>query len=163
MNSAAYRFLTLIAVLSLLSIGTLQAQTAVTGGIEGNVTDPSGATIAGATVEATDVPDAVTRDTVTNSDGAYRFPSLIPGTYSVTIKKAGFATFIREATRIDAGILYPVDAKLPVGTATSKVQASGEAPLLQTDSAEINEELHATEINALPTFGNKITRLVLLA
>ena len=163
MNSAAYRFLTLIAVLSLLSIGTLQAQTAVTGGIEGNVTDPSGAAVAGATVEATDVPDAVTRDTVTNSDGAYRFPSLIPGTYSVTIKKAGFATFTREAMRIDAGIMYRVDAKLPVGGATAKVEVTGEAPLLQTDSAEVNETIHSSEISSLPIFGNNITRLTVLA
>src|SRR5713226_2949769 len=162
MNSA-YRLLTLIAVLSLVGIGVLYGQTAVTGGIEGNVTDPSGAAIAGATVEATDVPDAVTRDTVTNSDGAYRFPSLIPGTYSVTIKKAGFATFTREATRIDAGILYRVDAQLPVGTATAKVEVTGEAPLLQTDSAEVNETIHSSEISSLPIFGNNITRLTVLA
>ena len=163
MNSAAYRFLTLIAVLSLVGIGVLHAQTAVTGGIEGNVTDSSGAAIAGATVEATDVPDAVTRDTVTNNDGAYRFPSLIPGTYSITIKKAGFATFTRGATRIDAGILYRVDAQLPVGTATSKVEVTGEAPLLQMDSAEVNEIIHSSEISSLPLFGNNITRLSLLA
>ena len=163
MNSAKYRFLTLVAILSPLGIGTLYGQTAVTGGIEGNVTDASGAAVAGATVEAIDVPDSVTRDTVTNNDGAYRFPSLIPGTYSVTIKKAGFATFLREATRIDAGIMYRVDAKLPVGTATSKVEVTSEAPLLQTDTAEVNETIHSTEISSLPTFGNNITRLSLLA
>src|SRR5579862_7437009 len=163
MNSTTYRFLTLIAVLSLMSIGVLHGQTAVTGGIEGNVTDSSGAAVAGASVEATDVPDAVTRDTVTNSDGAYRFPSLIPGTYSVTIKKEGFATFTREATRIDAGIIYRVDAKLPVGTATSKIEVTGQAPLLQTDSAEVNETIHSQEISALPLFGDNVTRLSLLA
>jgi len=163
MNSAAYRFLTLIAVLSLLSIGTLQAQTAVTGGIEGNVTDTSGAVISGATVEATNVGDSVTENTVTNNDGAYRFPSLIPGTYSVTIKKQGFAQFIREATRIDAGIGVRIDAKLPVGSTTAKVEVTGEAPLLQTDSAEVNETIHPSEISSLPTFGNNITRLSLLA
>src|SRR5216683_631701 len=163
MNSAAYRLLTLIAVLSLAGIGMLHGQTAVTGGIEGNVTDPSGAAVAGATVEATDVPDAVTADTVKNSDGAYRFPSLIPGTYSVTIKKAGFATFTREATRIDAGIMYRVDAKLPVGGATAKVEVTGEAPLLQTDSAEVNETIDSSEISSLPIFGNNITRLTVLA
>jgi outer membrane receptor protein involved in Fe transport len=164
MNSTASRFfLTLIAVLSLFSIGTLYGQTAVTGAIEGNVTDASGAVISGATVEATNVADSVVRETVTNVDGAYRFPSLIPGTYSVTVKKEGFATFTRGATRIDAGILYRVDAKLPVGTATSKVEVTGEAPLLQTDSAEVNETISSSEISSLPTYGNNITRLSLLA
>jgi len=163
MNSATYRCLTLIAVLSLLSMGALHGQTAVSGGIEGNVTDSSGAAIPGAAVEATNVADSVVRQTVTNLDGAYRFPSLIPGTYSVTVKKAGFATFVREGTRIDAGILYRVDAKLPVGTASAKVEVTGEAPLLQTDSAEVNETIHSSEISGLPTYGNNITRLSLLA
>jgi outer membrane receptor protein involved in Fe transport len=163
MNSAKFRFLTLIAVLSLVSIDMLHGQTAVTGGIEGNVTDASGAAISGAAVEATNVADAVVRQTVTNADGAYRFPSLIPGTYSVTVKKEGFAIFTRGETRIDAGIMYRVDAKLPVGTTTSKVEVTGEAPLLQTDSAEISETIHSSEISSLPTYGNNITRLSLLA
>jgi outer membrane receptor protein involved in Fe transport len=163
MNSATYRILTLIAVLLLLTVGLLNAQTAVTGGIEGNVTDPSGAAISGATVEAMNVADSVTHNTVTNNDGAYRFPSLIPGTYSVTVKKEGFAQFTREATRIDAGIGVRIDAKLPVGGTTSKVEVTGVAPLLQTDSAEINETIHTSEISSLPTFGNNITRLSLLA
>jgi outer membrane receptor protein involved in Fe transport len=162
MNSA-FRFVTSLAVFSLLSLGILYAQTAVTGGIEGNVTDPSGAAVSGATVEATNVADGVTRTTVTNNDGAYRFPSLIPGTYTVTVKKEGFAQFTREATRLDAGIGIRIDAKLPVGGASAKVEVTGEAPLLQTDSAEINETIHASEISALPTFGNNITRLSLLA
>ena len=91
MNSAPYRFLTLIAILTLAGSGALFAQTAVTGGIEGNVTDPSGAAVSGAAVEATNVADSVVRQTVTNADGAYRFPSLIPGTYSVTVKKTGLS------------------------------------------------------------------------
>jgi outer membrane receptor protein involved in Fe transport len=163
MNSAAYRFLTLIVVLSLVCIGTLHGQTAVTGGIDGNVTDPSGAAISDATVEATNADTAVTESTVTNNDGLYRFPSLIPGTYTITVKKQGFAQFTRQATRIDAGISARIDAKLPIGTATAKVEVSGEAPLLQTDSAEVNETIHSSEISSLPTFGNNITRLSLLA
>ena len=141
----------------------MHGQTAVTGGIEGNVTDTSGAAVAGATVEATNVGDSVARTTVTNNDGAYRFPSLIPGTYTVTVKKEGFAQFTREATRIDAGIGVRIDAKLPVGTASAKVEVTGQAPLLQTDSAEVNETIHSSEISSLPTFGNNITRLSLLA
>src|SRR5580692_192059 len=163
MNSTTFRFLTVLAVLSLVSIGMLHGQTAVTGGIEGNVTDVTGAAISGATVEATNVADAVTQKTVTNNDGAYRFPSVIPGTYTVTVTKQGFAQFVRGATRIDVGIAVRVDAKLPVGGATSKVEVTGEAPLLQTDSPEVSETIHSTEISALPTFGNNITRLSLLA
>jgi outer membrane receptor protein involved in Fe transport len=163
MNSFAHRFLTLIAVISLLTVGMLHGQTAVTGGIEGNVTDTSGAAIAEADVQATNVGSAVTQKTVTNKDGAYRFPSLIPGMYTITINKTGFAQFIRQATRLDAGISLRIDAQLPVGTATAKVEVTGAAPLLQTDSAEVNEIIHSSEISSLPLFGNNITRLSLLA
>ncbi len=163
MNSAAYRFLTLIVVLSLACIGTMHGQTAVTGGIEGNVTDTTGAAISAADVQATNVASAVTQKTVTNKDGAYRFPSLIPGTYTITVSKTGFAQFIRQATRLDTGISLRIDAQLPVGTANAKVEVTGEAPLLQTDSAEVNETIHSSEISSLPLFGDNITRLSLLA
>lgn len=162
MNST-YRFVTLIAVLSLMSLGVLHGQTAVTGGISGEVTDPSGATVAGATVEATNVDTAVADTTKTNGDGAYRFPSLIPGTYSITIKKEGFAQFIREGVPVDAGTGVRIDAKMPVGAVNAKVEITGEAPIIQTDSVEVSETLQAKEINELPTFGRNVTRLTLLA
>ncbi len=163
MNSAAYRFLTLIAVLSLVCIGTLLGQTAVTGAIEGSVTDPSDAAVSGATVETTNTATGVTQTTVTNDDGAYRFPSLIPDTYSITIKKEGFSQFVRESTRIDAGASVRVDAKLAVGAVDSKVEVTGAAPLLQTDSAETSQVIQSSQIAQLPTFGRNITRLSLLA
>jgi outer membrane receptor protein involved in Fe transport len=163
MNSALYRFLTLIAVLSLVATGMLYGQTAVTGAISGSVSDASAAAISDATVEATNTADNVTTSTVSNKDGLYRFPSLIPGTYKITIKKQGFAVFTREATRLDAGFALRIDASLPIGTVTTKVDVTDEAPLVQTDSAEVNQTMGATEVKALPTFGRNITRLSLLA
>ena len=163
MNSAAYRFLTLIAVLSLVSAGMLQAQTAVTGGIEGDVTDPSGAAVAGAKAAATNTATAVTTTTISNNDGSYRFPGLLPGTYTLTIEKQGFEQFVRGATRIDAGTIVRIDVKLPVGTVATKVEVSGQAPLVQTDSAEVSQSFRASEVGVLPTFGNNVTRLSILA
>ncbi len=163
MNSATYRFLTLIAVLSLVGIGMLHAQTQVTGGIEGNVTDSSGASVADATVEVMNLGTAVTDRTVTNKEGAYRFPSLIPGRYTLKVTKQGFASFTREDTRVDAGTGYRIDAALPIGTVKSAVTVTGQAPLLQTDSAEVSENIQSKEIHDLPAFGRNITRLSILA
>ncbi len=163
MNSANFRILTLIAVLSLLSIGLLHAQTAVTGGITGEVTDTSGAAVVDASVEAMNTDTAVTEKTVTNKDGVYRFASIIPGTYTITVTKQGFAQFKRDATRIDAGTSVRIDAQLPVGGQSTKVEVVGQAPILQTDSVEVSETLEAPEINAIPTFGRNVTRLTLLA
>ena len=164
MNSATYRFLTLIAVLSLVSIGSLlHGQTAVTGGITGYVADASGAAVSGADVEAKSTDTEVAEHTATNSSGVYRFTSLIPGTYTITIKKQGFAEFKREAVQIDAGTAVRIDAALAVGTVTSSVGVTGQAPILQTDSVEVSQTIDAKQVEQLPTFGRNVTRLTLLA
>ena len=73
MNSATSSFLTLIAVLSLVSIGSLlHGQTAVTGGITGYVADASGAAVSGADVEAKSTDTEVAEHTATNSSGVYQ-------------------------------------------------------------------------------------------
>ena len=112
MNSPVYRFVVLIAVLSLVCIGTLHAQTAVTGAITGYVKDPSGAVLTEATVEATNTATGVTDQTVTNLAGLYRFPSVLPGTYSITVTKAGFEKFIRQDVTVDAGTAVPIDVNV---------------------------------------------------
>ncbi len=163
MNSALYRFLTLIAVLSLMSVGTLRGQTAVTGGITGYVADASGAVVSGAAVEAKSTETEVSENAVTNSSGLYRFTSLIPGTYTIIIKKQGFAEFKREAVQVDAGTAVRIDAALAVGTVASSVGVTGQAPILQTDSVEVSQTIDAKEVEQLPTFGRNVTRLTLLA
>jgi hypothetical protein len=124
-----------VAVLMLVTAGMGWAQTAVTGGITGYVSDSSGATVAEAAVEATNTATGVAAQARTNGDGVYRFSSLVPGTYSVTVKKAGFATFIRESVRIEAGTSVRIDAALPVGTVNTAVDVRGETTIQQTSGA----------------------------
>ena len=163
MNSILHRFLVLGAMFSLVGGGLLHAQTAVTGAITGYVSDASGAVVADAAVEATNTATGVTDQSVTNGDGVYRFSSLIPGTYTITISKPGFAKFTRQAISVETGTSVRIDASLPVASVTTAVNVTGEAPILQTDSAEVSQVVPAQEVNSLPTFGRNITRLSLLA
>lgn len=114
MNSTPYRFLTLIAVLSLLGSGMLLGQTAVTGAITGYVSDASAAAVSGAEIETTNTADGAIYKTVTNDDGVYRFSSLIPGTYSIAVTKSVFAQFTRRDIRVEAGTAVRIDAKMAV-------------------------------------------------
>src|ERR1700745_750115 len=66
------------------------AQTAGTGVIVGTVTDPTGATVSGATVTLTDIATNAARTASTNQAGRYDFPNLPPGKYDLTINKSGF-------------------------------------------------------------------------
>ena len=105
----------------------------------------------------------MTGQTTTNLVGLYRFPSLLPGTYSITVTKAGFEKLIRDKITVEAGTAVPLDLALTVGEATSTVTVTGDAPVLQTDSVEVSLSIQANQIDNLPTFGNNVTRLTLLA
>ena len=163
MNTALYRFAGLLALLSFASIGILEAQTAVTGAINGSVRDPANAVVTGASVEATNTATGVSDQTLTNSAGLYRFPSVLPGVYSITIKKEGFEQYTRQDINIQAGTVVPLDVMLPVGSTSATVTVSGDTPVLQTDTVEVSQTILQKQIESLPTFGNNITRLSLLA
>ena len=158
------RLLLLPSILALIVPFTLShAQTAVTGALIGYVSDASAAAVPGATVAATNTSTGVQQQTDTNNDGEYRFSSLIPGNYSLTITKGGFNQFGVQNLTVGAGESVRIDAKLKVGATTTEVQVNGQAPVLQTDSVEVSQTLQAAQIEGLPTFGNNITRLTLLS
>src|SRR5262245_47763444 len=88
-----------IAVVALMTLSAapspLLAQV-LYGSLVGNVTDGTGAAVPGATVNIKHVETGATHDAVTDTTGAYRFPTVQPGTYVVTVQLAGFRTFTRE-------------------------------------------------------------------
>jgi len=163
MNVPISRLAILTAVFLAVSIPVSLAQTAVTGAITGFVSDSSGAAIPAAAVEAINTATNVTERTVANGSGIYQFSSLLPGTYSITVRESNFKQFTRQGITVDASTTVRIDATLQVGATTSTVTVTSQSLLLQTDTAEVSQTIRAREINALPTFGRNVTRLALLA
>ena len=97
----------------------------------------------GATVTITTGGTGASREVVTDSTGAFRFPTVQPGTYTVTVKVDGFRTFTRPDVAVNLNNVARVDAALQVGSLTETVTVSAETPLLQTDRAEVRSELKA--------------------
>ena len=95
------RYVALCSVFLVAAI-PLIAQVGGTGSIQGTVTDPSGAIVAGATVTATNIATGVTTVHTTTDAGFYVLPLLTPGEYSVTVKAAGFQTLTEEHVIVDA-------------------------------------------------------------
>jgi Carboxypeptidase regulatory-like domain/TonB dependent receptor-like, beta-barrel len=125
------------------------------GSLVGNVADETGAAVPGATVTITHVETGTSRDAVTDATGAYRFGTLQPGTYTVTVKLTGFRTFTRTGVPVTLNNVSRVDAALQVGQLSESVTVSGERPLLQTDRAEVRSELKAQELVNLPVSINR--------
>ncbi|HSW39928.1 MAG TPA: carboxypeptidase-like regulatory domain-containing protein, partial [Acidobacteriota bacterium] len=73
-------------------VSTVMAQTADTGALTGTITDPSGAVIPGAQIEAISIATGATRTAVSGNNGSYRIALLPPGSYNVRISMSGFQT-----------------------------------------------------------------------
>src|SRR6266487_2710373 len=89
--STSLKQITLTILLGCLLTGAALAQV-LYGTLTGNVTDPSGAAVAGARVTAVNVRTGVTSEAAVNEDGVYRFQALQAGTYKVSFAAANFAT-----------------------------------------------------------------------
>ena len=85
------------------------------GSVLGIVTDPSGATVGGATVKLTNLGTNETRTTQTSGSGTYAFPNLIAGTYRVEVEMAGFKHFTQDRVEVQVDLATRVDASMQVG------------------------------------------------
>ena len=91
------------------------------GSLTGNVTDPSGAVVSGAKVEALNTLTGVTQAATTDANGVYRFQNLHPGTYKVTISTSGFTTAVQDNIAVTANTIKRADSQLGVAQAQTVV------------------------------------------
>src|SRR5262252_6878817 len=140
------------ALLLLLELATPRGVDAqvLYGSFTGNVTDQSGAVVAGAKVEALNIGTGNSTSVVTDERGAYLFNNLQAGIYKVTITSANFKALAQDSVRIDANATRRLDAELQVGNVTAVVQVTATTEALQTDRADVNTQLQASQIANLP-------------
>src|SRR5579875_3967020 len=121
--------------------------------ILGTVTDPSGATIAGAQVTVTNSATGVSHTVTTNSDGAYSVPQLEIGSYNVTVKSSGFKTYQQTGVTLNVSAQVRVDAVLQLGQASESVTVSAEALQVQSETSEQSNLITGAQIANLATNG----------
>jgi hypothetical protein len=139
-----------------MCLGSISGEAQVLyGSLTGNVTDVSGAAIAGAKVEALNLQTGVVRDIDADNTGSYRFATLQPGLYKVTISAPKFTSAVTENVGIVANNVKRIDASLKPAGQTQEVVVTGEAPLLQTDKADVHTDLTAAQVSDLPTSGSQ--------
>src|SRR5207247_7832383 len=95
------------------------------------------------------------REPVSDATGGYRFPTVQPGTYTITITLTGFRTFSRAGVVVTLNNITRVDVPVQVGQLSETVTVSAESPLLQTERAEVRAELKAKELVNLPVSMNR--------
>ncbi|HEY4050385.1 MAG TPA: TonB-dependent receptor [Acidobacteriaceae bacterium] len=130
------------------------AQTTADGTIHGQVTDGSGAVLPNVNIVAHSPTVGGTFNAVSDSNGNYRLTELPPGTdYDVQAGSAGYDTIHRTGLIVRAGLNVTVDIVLKIGTTAETVLVSGEAPLIDTQSAEQATNLSGELLRNLPVTG----------
>ena len=127
------------------------AQGATQASITGVVRDTSGAVLPGVTVEAaSDVLIEKIRVGVTDSTGRYRIVGLPPGNYVVTFTLTGFRTVRREGIELSGAFVATVNEDLQVGAVAETITVSGEAPVVDVQSAQTQRVISNDVLASIP-------------
>jgi hypothetical protein len=140
----------LVVLALLISTAHAAAQTQ-TGEIFGKVSDGTGAVLPGATVTISGPALLQPQLAVSAETGAYRFPNLPIGVYSVTFELAGFKRLVRTDVRIQAGFNAEVNGRLELSTVEETVTVTGESPIVDTKSNTLGTNFGKELLEAIPS------------
>jgi hypothetical protein len=143
-------------VFSIAACSVLFAFTALAqsdrGNITGTVSDPAGAVIPAAPLQAKNVETGAAYEAASSSTGNYTLVGLPVGNYDLTVSVQGFKTYIRTGLQVGVAQTLRIDILLEVGSATESVTVTEAAPLLKTESGELSHTVNVAQLNQLPLF-----------
>lgn len=152
--------LILIAWMFILGSSYLRAGDLAT--IVGNVTDPTGAVIPGASITILNPAKGLTGRYVTNSAGAYTAANLPIGEYTVTAEAAGFQKLLRSGITLNADQTLRVDLTMRVGQTTQEITVHGNLPRVETENGTISTVITESQVSQLSIQARNFTNLALL-
>jgi Carboxypeptidase regulatory-like domain len=139
------------ASLSLLLLTPASWAQDATGTIAGNITDASGALVAGAKVTVTNLDTKTTKQVVSNNQGFYQVLLLPIGHYEVSAESMGFSKAVtRPASPLEINQTLRVDLSLEVGAATAQVTVEGKLGNVETGNSTVGGTVTGEAIYELP-------------
>jgi len=154
----SYCGLSVFVALMLIGLSIMASAQTITGTISGDVTDNSGAVVAGATITVESLGTSEKRTATTTTSGGYRLTDLAIGKYKVTATAEGFKTVV-QTTEVLTGAVSRAEFKLQVGQRTETVEVEGSAPLVDL-SPNNNNYIDSVKIENVPINGRDFNSLV---
>ena len=148
-----------VALLAVLVTVAGVAQT-FRGGINGTVTDKTGAAIANATVIAVQTDTGVVHTSSSSSGGEFLFQDLPLGSYSVTVSFGGFQTVKTDKIAVSAGIIYTLPVSLPLSSSSTTIEVDAAGVALDTTTTTQTTVLDAKAVADLPLNGRDFTQMI---
>ena len=132
----------------------------VSASIQGSVSDPSGAAMTGAAIQAKDLETGGIRSTVTDDSGRYLLLALPVGEYEVRASKSGFQDAVQTGIHLVLGQEARVDLRLQVGAVKAEVSVTSDAPIVTTTTQDISGLVGEKAIKELPLNGRSYDLLL---
>ncbi len=146
-----------------LSCAVITANAQFRAGVQGTVSDSSGALVPGANVVLKNTETGKTQEATSNDEGFYRITGLAPGKYELTVEKTGYKKSISQNVAVSAEVIQGIDVFLEVGNIEAVVTIAEEtAAELQTETANITKGITTTEVRRLPQVGRDPYELIRL-
>ncbi len=120
------------------------------GTITGTISDPAGAVIAAAAIEAKNVDTGALYPTASSGTGNYTIAQLPAGTYDLSVTVPGFKKYVRQGLRVEVAANDRIDVTLEVGSNTESITVEAAAPLLKTEGGEVSHNVSTDTLDELP-------------
>src|SRR6201997_1575587 len=148
----------LLALLLLASSAWGQATTSV----RGSVTDPGGNALVGANVGLANPESKTARTATTGDQGEYQFLFIPPGTYSLTVKAAGFRNYEQKGLTLLVNTPATANVQLKVGAAAEVVTVTSEIPAIDLVDASLGNSFDERQVRQIPLEGRNVPDLLSL-
>ncbi|HZQ94636.1 MAG TPA: TonB-dependent receptor [Candidatus Sulfotelmatobacter sp.] len=149
-------------LVALLGTASLYGQGGAYGTILGTVTDNSGAVVANASVDVTNLGTNVSKHTATTSSGDFTVPYLAPGLYRVTVQSQGFRKSVLDNIALVVGQEARANVTLKTGEVTETVEVQANAAALDTDSSAVSQLVSEKQVEELPLNGRNFLNLLFI-
>lgn len=149
-------------LLLMLLAGVLPARAQFLSGIEGTVTDTTGAAVPGAKVSITDMRIGVTRTTLSDQNGYFHFDSIAASTYDVEVQRAGFQTWQQQGLQVQVGQTRTISPSLQIGTVAQHVTVSATAAAINLTSPTTGAVISSQTVRTTPLTGQNVYGLAAL-
>ena len=152
-----------VTALALFVAGTSLLTGQTFGTVTGEVKDATGANVAGATITARNTGTNGIRNAVTNEEGLYTIPALVPGMYEIKAEKPGFKSASRTSIELQVQQTARIDFGLEIGQVSEVIEVSSAAAQLATEDATVGTVIEQKRITDLPLNGRNFFSLVALS
>src|SRR5262245_248721 len=149
-------------VVLLLTGATAWAQAGANAQISGTVKDASGGVLPGVDVSVTQTDTGLKRNAISEADGSYVIPNLVPGPYRIEATLQGFRSYIQTGIVLQVGASPVINLTMAVGQVAETITVQANASLVETKNLGVGQVMSNKQVLELPLNGRNVADLLAL-